>query len=781
MTSKMRIVLALVVMLSLVGVAQAGYFWGNASGDWAAEGTWANHDIYRHVPSPIFVAEDPAWQDIAITIGGVTINVTTDGQGAVDLYGGYDTGYNTINVAAGKYWQITHVGQVGLGNDTTSNATGVVNAYGTAYFKLLKVGCNKYTKGIVNVYEGGTVDVNEWGLEVGYVNVGTVGTGTINIEGGTMNVAGDILIRPKGRININKGTFDFGAHSITMSPGARIDIKEGKLVFQDDEGGSQMWYLEPYLTDGSITGYEGGSPLTIDVNATTYVTTITAPAPPAATNPIPADKQRKVLLNATLSWTGGTASHDVYFGTDATAVANATPASPEYKGRQTATSYNPGGLAGGQAYYWRIDEIGDPIVWKGAVWSFATPRTTPITFTRGLTLDRQFHTMPVEAWNTIDSCDVALIKRMGFNFAKVTINPQLMISGSTINTANMAYVEEVVNRFLDQNVPVVVCIHPEEAFKTYYLGTDWVKFTALCNFYHDFAAYMAARWNKNEVAFQLMTEPFANDWPWNDMWIHMYDQARAGMPEHTLILGGADSGRIAGLITVNPGLRPDTNVIWGFTYWDENYVLPFVFQGSGVGATSNRFLKNVPYPVTPGLNPADYVVSTAGSEYTAAYNSVAQYFSENWNMAKQQSVLQPIVNWNNANGGNLKIMCYEMGVPIDPCQTSTGGVVPADRLQYIHDKRLAIEEKNFGWICWSYNETFTVLNYPLRVAFEKGVTKAQISAPTLDALGMPSGCGVIAEPPVADINGDCYVNFKDFAVLAGSWLNCNEPTDAGCL
>ena len=32
----------------------------------------------------------------------------------------------------------------------------------------------------------------------------------------------------------------------------------------------------------------------------------------------------------------------------------------------------------------------------------------------------------------------------------------------------------------------------------------------------------------------------------------------------------------------------------------------------------------------------------------------------------------------------------------------------------------------------------------------------------------------------ADLNGDCYVDFLDFAILAGDWLSCGNPFDASC-
>ena len=79
--------------------------------------------------------------------------------------------------------------------------------------------------------------------------------------------------------------------------------------------------------------------------------------------------------STTLAWaaaTAGTAvSHDVYFGTNLTAVKNATHASPEFKGTKPSLSYRRHGLNSPLTYYWRIDEI-DSVgnVTKGTVWYF---------------------------------------------------------------------------------------------------------------------------------------------------------------------------------------------------------------------------------------------------------------------------------------------------------------------------------------------------------------------------------------------------------------------------
>jgi len=94
-----------------------------------------------------------------------------------------------------------------------------------------------------------------------------------------------------------------------------------------------------------------------------------------AANVSPADGVSDVQSSALLTWTPGAlaAWHNVYIGTDSSAVANATTASPQYKGNllRGTESYDPA-LKLRTTYYWRIDEVGaDGTVWPGAVWSFS--------------------------------------------------------------------------------------------------------------------------------------------------------------------------------------------------------------------------------------------------------------------------------------------------------------------------------------------------------------------------------------------------------------------------
>ena len=99
-----------------------------------------------------------------------------------------------------------------------------------------------------------------------------------------------------------------------------------------------------------------------------------------ASGPYPGNGAINVPQDATLTWSAGekAAHHDVYFGADANAVADATAATAGiYQGRQAAddTVFDPGDLEWNKTYYWRVDEVNeaDPASpWKGSVWSFTT-------------------------------------------------------------------------------------------------------------------------------------------------------------------------------------------------------------------------------------------------------------------------------------------------------------------------------------------------------------------------------------------------------------------------
>jgi hypothetical protein len=94
----------------------------------------------------------------------------------------------------------------------------------------------------------------------------------------------------------------------------------------------------------------------------------------------PLHKAVDVPQDVALTWLAGykAQQHDVYFGADQAAVANATVQTADiYVGRQALdeVTYRPGLLEWNKTYYWRIDEVNDSDAaspWTGLVWSFTT-------------------------------------------------------------------------------------------------------------------------------------------------------------------------------------------------------------------------------------------------------------------------------------------------------------------------------------------------------------------------------------------------------------------------
>jgi hypothetical protein len=93
-----------------------------------------------------------------------------------------------------------------------------------------------------------------------------------------------------------------------------------------------------------------------------------------AYNPMPSDQATAVSIDAPFSWYswGHAESFDIYLGTNATEVQNATNQSDEFMGNQAIQSYSPSSLDYFTEYFWAIDTIGSDNTVAGDIWSFKT-------------------------------------------------------------------------------------------------------------------------------------------------------------------------------------------------------------------------------------------------------------------------------------------------------------------------------------------------------------------------------------------------------------------------
>ena len=126
-------------------------------------------------------------------------------------------------------------------------------------------------------------------------------------------------------------------------------------------------------------------PQPMNVTGNNFVTATFWPlaSPPAASPYYPTNGQSQVSVQQ-LETSGisfsiycGTSYFDIYFGTNQSAVQNATTSSSSYVGTYTITqlpglNFPVGTLTAGTPYYWRVDASNTIGVTQGPVWSFTT-------------------------------------------------------------------------------------------------------------------------------------------------------------------------------------------------------------------------------------------------------------------------------------------------------------------------------------------------------------------------------------------------------------------------
>jgi hypothetical protein len=142
------------------------------------------------------------------------------------------------------------------------------------------------------------------------------------------------------------------------------------------DGGNEIWNNDGSMITVTYSNVCGGWPGIGNIEADPCFVAHGhwEPPPPLfkASEPNPADGAMGISITSDLNWTAGhdAVSHDVYFGTSSV---------PPFIGNQTSTTFDPGDMAYGTTYYWRIDEVNDSSTTTGDMWRFTTMIAPPPT------------------------------------------------------------------------------------------------------------------------------------------------------------------------------------------------------------------------------------------------------------------------------------------------------------------------------------------------------------------------------------------------------------------
>jgi endoglucanase len=310
--------------------------------------------------------------------------------------------------------------------------------------------------------------------------------------------------------------------------------------------------------------------------------------------------------------------------------------------------------------------------------------------------------------------DVALIRRLGFDHARLSVDPALLFTPANVEIVQrdrLQELERAIRMIIDADLAVVIDMHPTPDFKKA-LARDDSYVERFADFWRDVAGRFAGL-PVERVVFEILNEPeFEDRYRWSGVQAKLLAGIRQAAPRHTAIVSGHRSASIEELLSLEP-VR-DANVIYNFHFY-----LPQIFthQGAAWGRPFWRHLAAVPYPSS-----SDNVAPVADAlSDDVSRLLVTRYGYEQWSGARIRAEIQQVAAW--AKKRNVRVTCNEFGV--------YRRVAPAgDRVRWIADVRTALEMHGIGWTMWDYAGDFGLVT--------KQSGQIVVDQPIVSALGLGS-------------------------------------------
>ena len=290
----------------------------------------------------------------------------------------------------------------------------------------------------------------------------------------------------------------------------------------------------------------------------------------------------------------------------------------------------------------------------------------------------------LENWTTAD--DIALIKSMGFDHVRLSVNPEPMMrhnQADQLPPEYLGYLDAAVKMILDHGLAVIIDMHPESEFKSKLVQQD-----SFVEQFSDFWRAIARHYSTYDpemVFFEVLNEPeFRDRYRWAGVQAKLAASIREGAPQHTIIAAGANWSDVEDLVTLTP--LSDANVIYNFHFYDPH---TFTHQGATWGVNYWHFESKLAYPAS--LETADKVAATEPDAYNRL--QVLRYGLEHWDANRIAIEIGQAAEW--AKRWNVTLTCNEFGV-------FRRASDPQDRARWLHDVRTTLERDGIGWNMWDF-------------------------------------------------------------------------------
>jgi aryl-phospho-beta-D-glucosidase BglC (GH1 family) len=294
-----------------------------------------------------------------------------------------------------------------------------------------------------------------------------------------------------------------------------------------------------------------------------------------------------------------------------------------------------------------------------------------------------------QTWTTAE--DIALIKAMGFDHVRLSVDPQpMMMRPDEIPTEYLGYLDAAVKMILEQGLAVVIDLHPDSDFKAK-LAKDDGFVQEFSDFWRTLARHYST-WDEERVFFEILNEPELSDrYRWYGVQAKLAAAIRQSAPRHTIIAAGGRWSSDDELVFLEP-LR-DSNVIYNFHFYEPHI---FTHQGATWGTYFWRWVQGLGYPSSP-----ESAAKAAASMPDAVDRlAVIRYGEDHWDAARIDVEIAEVAEWGRQRG--VPIVCNEFGA-------YRAHTEPQDREAWIHDVRSALERHGIGWAMWDYSGSFGVV------------------------------------------------------------------------
>jgi endoglucanase len=315
-----------------------------------------------------------------------------------------------------------------------------------------------------------------------------------------------------------------------------------------------------------------------------------------------------------------------------------------------------------------------------------------------------------DSW--MNAGDFALIKSMGFDHVRFTINPEPMMRHNQADQIPPEYLpalDSAVKMILDHGLAVIIDMHPESDFKAKLVQhDDFVE--QFSDFWRALARHYSS-YDPETVFFEVLNEPeFRDRYRWAGVQAKLAAAIREAAPQHTIIAAGANWSDIDDLLSLTP--LPDPNVIYNFHFYDPHV---FTHQGATWGVNYWHFESKLGYPAT--METAQKVAAAEPDPLNRL--AVLRYGLDHWDANRMAVEIGEASAW--AKRWNVPLTCNEFGV-------YRKVVDPEDRAHWLRDVHTTLEHDGIGWTMWDYAGGFSVVN--------GGPGQRTADEGTLEALGL---------------------------------------------